>query len=280
MLMNLNEDLRDDKDIFIYFDNKQNDNYVKYVNKLLNSISIMNFYYCNTNFNLNLIERFQIKKFPAFLFLSKNIKEIIYIDNYSENEINNWFFNILEKLLIIKATQEIENGNIISFPTETVFSLSCDAYNVSAINKIYSLKQRDLNKPCSVFIQNLLILKELAIIPEQYNGIIYSILQDGNTVILEKKHNNILPFIKENSLGIRFPKHSFSQNLLKNLVKPIIATSVNLSDQIPLNNAEAIEKQFPKIAFIINENWILDPKPSEQPSKIISFLGNEPKIIR
>ena len=54
--------------------------------------------------------------------------------------------------LVDKLIKYIDAGKVVSFPTETVYALSCDAINEKAIDKIYKIKKRDKSKLFSVFI--------------------------------------------------------------------------------------------------------------------------------
>ena len=178
---------------------------------------------------------------------------------------------IIDNLII-----NIKNGKIVSFPTETVYALSCDANNKSAINKIYEIKNRDKSKLCSIFVD----IEDI----ENYvyfdnKDFVYNNLLQGNTIIFNKK-NNILPLINSNTLGIRYPKHNFTRQLLKKLKIPIIATSVNISGEKPLTNYNDIKNNFKNIDYVVDNSLLKDSIIIGKPSKIISIVDNDVKVIR
>ena len=178
---------------------------------------------------------------------------------------------IIDNLII-----NIKNGKIVSFPTETVYALSCDANNKTAIDKIYEIKNRDKNKLCSIFVD----IEDI----ENYvyfdnKDFVYNNLLQGNTIIFNKK-NNILPLINSNTLGIRYPKHNFTRQLLKKLKIPIIATSVNISGEKPLTNYNDIKNNFKNIDYIVDNSLLKDSIIIGKPSKIISIVDNDVKVIR
>ena len=178
---------------------------------------------------------------------------------------------IIDNLII-----NIKNGKIVSFPTETVYALSCDANNKSAINKIYEIKNRDKSKLCSIFVD----IEDI----ENYvyfdnKDFVYNNLLQGNTIIFNKK-NNILPLINSNTLGIRYPKHNFTRQLLKKLEIPVIATSVNISGEKPLTNYNGIKNNFKNIDYIVDNSLLKDSIIIGKPSKIISIVDNDVKVIR
>ena len=68
------------------------------------------------------------------------------------NKLSREHYTLIEKLLA--------QGKIISFPTETVYALSCDATNEAVINKIYQLKQRASNQVFAIFVADVEALAE------------------------------------------------------------------------------------------------------------------------
>lgn len=178
---------------------------------------------------------------------------------------------ILDDLII-----NIKNGKIVSFPTETVYALSCDANNKTAIDKIYKIKNRDKSKLCSVFID----IEDI----ENYvyfdnRDFVYNNLLQGNTIIFNKK-DNVLPLINSATLGIRYPKHNFTRMLLKKLKIPIIATSVNISGEEPLIDYNTIKNNFKNIDYVVDNSLLKDSIINGKPSKVISIVDNDVKVIR
>ena len=182
----------------------------------------------------------------------------------------------MEKL-IDKLIKYIDDGKVVSFPTETVYALSCDATNEKAINKIYEIKKRDKTKLFSVFVDIDLIKNFVYFDNEEF---VYKNLQEGNTIIFNKK-KGVLPAIKSNTLGIRYPKHNFTRLLLKKLKNPVVATSANVSGQEPICSYEEIIKNFEKdVDFVVDNSLLDDDFMSCKPSKIVSVVDGKIKVVR
>lgn len=179
--------------------------------------------------------------------------------------------------LVDKLIKCIDAGKIVSFPTETVYALSCDATNEKAIDKIYKIKKRDKSKLFSVFIDITLIENFVNFSDKDF---VYKNLLEGNTVIFNKK-NGVLPAIRSSTLGIRYPKHDFTRLLLKKLKNPIVATSVNVSGQEPICDYKEIVENFGEdIDFVVDNSLLSDEFMSCKPSKIISVVDGNIKIVR
>ncbi|MBL0318589.1 MAG: Sua5/YciO/YrdC/YwlC family protein, partial [Alphaproteobacteria bacterium] len=78
------------------------------------------------------------------------------------------------------------------------------------------------------------------------------------------------------SLGIRIPDHSEASALLKQWGKPLVATSINLSGQPPLNDPEAICKTFPTVETVFSSAYPL----SKQASTVIDLTTDTLKMVR
>lgn len=185
----------------------------------------------------------------------------------------------MEDNLINDLIKYINIGKVVSFPTETVYALSCKATNIDAIEKIYRIKSRDKTKLLSIFI-NRDLLENLVVFEEKFKNLIMEELEIGTTIIFNKKNSEVLKNIKSNTLGIRIPKHDFTRKLLEKLNKPIVATSVNLSGKMPLCNYEDIIKNFPEIDYVVDDKLLENSFVCGKPSKIISVVDGNLKVLR
>jgi L-threonylcarbamoyladenylate synthase len=188
--------------------------------------------------------------------------------------------NSLENIELI--SKFILEGKVVSFPTDTLFALSCDATNTQAIENIFTIKSRETIKSLPIFFKNLDQLSEhvdinntaRALINKYWPGALTLILPiKKNSTISELTHNN------KNTLAVRIPGNQITQKILQLTNKPLVGTSANLSGQPNLLSAEAIATNLGKqLAAILSSS---EPLPSDvQPSTIIDCSTNQPKIIR
>lgn len=184
-----------------------------------------------------------------------------------------------QDLIINNLINHIKNGNVVSFPTETVYALSCDANNFRAIENIYNIKNRNKNKLFSIFV-DFTLLNNFVVYENKLKQLINEELKNGTTIIFNKKNNDILPFIESETVGIRIPKHDFTRKLLQKIQEPLVATSVNTSGEPPLYNYYNIIENFPQIPYVVNNDLISNSEISGKPSKIISVVDGDVKILR
>lgn len=128
----------------------------------------------------------------------------------------------------LKALAE---GRVISFPTETVYALACDATKEAAIDKIYEIKKRNREQVFAILVSSVNELEKYA----EVDGRVYKLLKRFSpgpiTYVLQAKSATSIcsKLIKDGKIGIRIPDHKIAQEILKNYPHPIAATSVNLS---------------------------------------------------
>lgn len=142
---------------------------------------------------------------------------------------------------VIKIIQSLKKGGVVSFPTETVYALACDALNSKAIAKIQEIKKRDHNKPLSLLIHDVKQVEEFVYLDQKIKNIIEKFSPGPLTYVLEvKKNTRVETLVKDNFLGFRIPNHEIALEILKGCRFPIVATSVNLSGEEAAVSVEKI----------------------------------------
>ena len=159
------------------------------------------------------------------------------------------------KKIINSAKNTLENGNLVIFPTETVYGLGADATNFNAIKKIYNLKKRPLNNPLICHFHNIEKIEEnFEINPLEYN--LANIFWPGPlTLILKKKiTSNIHPMLSNNLnfVGCRIPNNVIALELLRSINFPIAAPSANLATKISPTQLNHISNELIEKSFLID----------------------------
>lgn len=131
---------------------------------------------------------------------------------------------------IKKAASLIKEGELVAFPTETVYGLGADALNPEAIKKIFKAKRRPSDNPLIVHIADIEQLHELAYMKKKAKLLIDRFWPGPLTIILKKK--KIVPDIVTagmDSVALRLPSNRITLDLIRLSGKPIAAPSANLS---------------------------------------------------
>jgi len=174
------------------------------------------------------------------------------------------------------AVNLIQEGNIIIYPTDTIYGFGVDATNSKAINRLNKIKKRE--QPYSIIVNSINMLKKYSKINNSQEKKIKEYLPGAYTLIFEKNNNDLSELISLglNTIAVRIPKHNFPCSIVQNFGKPIVTTSVNIHSNKHIDKIEIMEKLFPNINIFIDKN--LDN--FKNASTILDLTNNNIKILR
>ena len=187
---------------------------------------------------------------------------------------------------ISDAAKSLISGNLVAFPTETVYGLGADATNESAVNKIYLAKGRPADHPLIVHISDLKQLDKWAReIPEYAIKLARSFWPGPMTLILPRTAL-AKDFITggQDNVGIRIPDQTLALALLSEFEQQggagVAAPSANRFGKVSPTTAKAVEAELG--AFLDSKDLILDGGSCEVgvESTIIDCTGSLPTILR
>ena len=184
------------------------------------------------------------------------------------------------------AATSLINGNLVAFPTETVYGLGADATNKDAVARIYAAKGRPTGHPLIVHISSLERLDKWAReIPEYAIKLARNFWPGPMTLILPRT-NLAKDFITgcQDNVGIRVPSHTLAQTLLREFEalggEGIAAPSANRFGAVSPTTASAVELELAN--HLTTSDLILDGGMCEVgiESTIIDCTRNTPRILR
>ena len=184
------------------------------------------------------------------------------------------------------AATSLINGDLVAFPTETVYGLGADAGNEMAVKKIYQVKGRPSDHPLIVHISNLKQLDKWAReIPEYAIKLARSFWPGPMTLILPRTQL-AKDFITggQDNVGIRIPDQTLALALLSEFEKQggmgVAAPSANRFGKVSPTTAAAVEAELG--AFLDSKDLILDGGACEVgvESTIIDCTTQTPIILR
>ena len=172
-------------------------------------------------------------------------------------------------------------GSVAAIKTDTVYGFVCNAFDESAVKKIYELKNRDSNKPLLIFIKSIdEIIKyvdESNLTDETFE--IMNKYWPGCLTIIFRKKDNSLNHLLANSqdIGIRISNDEVIKAILEKVDYPLAQTSCNLSNEEPLCDYYSIVKKFgSKVDLVVDGGAVTD----NTPSTIISVASGDIKVLR
>lgn len=180
---------------------------------------------------------------------------------------------------INKAKEVLLKNELIAIPTETVYGLAGNAYNETAIKKIFKLKNRPFYNPLIVHIKSTAYLQHIACeIPDIALKLAKEFWPGPLTLVLKKQeHISDLITAGKNTVAVRVPSHPLTLALLDKLDFPLVAPSANPFGSISPTNAEHVLNYFGEALNVILEGGECE-KGLE--STIIGFENEHPVLYR
>lgn len=179
---------------------------------------------------------------------------------------------------LARAAQLIREGELVAFPTETVYGLGANALNANAVRRIFEMKGRPATSPLIVHVDSIGMAQSLVTDwPEQAAELARAHWPGPLTIVLPKRH--IVPdevTAGLDTVAIRMPAHPVAIDLIQAAGVPIAAPSANRFTQLSPTTAGHVRSAFGDAVLI------LDGGSTEVgiESTVISLAGTEPVLLR
>ena len=182
--------------------------------------------------------------------------------------------------IIFEIANDLKKGKIVVFPTDTVYGIGTNAYDKDACERIYEVKGRPKNKPLSILISDISMLKEMVKNISEVEQKLIDAFWPGPLTIKFKKRESILPSVVsagDEYVRIRLIKEGLIYKLIKTSGVPIVAPSANLSGSVTGTKIENIVKELgDKVDYILDCGDI----ESDTVSTIVQVEAGQVLIIR
>lgn len=150
----------------------------------------------------------------------------------------------LEEDKIKEIISSFERGEVIVYPTDTIYGIGCIATNKKAIEKIYKIKKRENKKPFLVLMKSFCMLRKYCFLNKRQDKYLHELKTDKPVSVVLKKRDLLSDELtaKLDSVAVRLPKNDFLLKILKGVNLPIVSTSLNISGKENITNVKNIEK--------------------------------------
>ncbi|MCH2046579.1 MAG: threonylcarbamoyl-AMP synthase [Saprospiraceae bacterium] len=183
---------------------------------------------------------------------------------------------------IDQLTNALNNGEIILYPTQTIWGLGCDASNETAVQQLLQLKNRPVEKGLIVLVDSLESLKKyINYIPPKASNLIEYHTRPLTIIYEQIKKELFAPSVcaSDGSLAIRVTLDPFCKQLLQQFGKPIVSTSANFSQApYPKSFADIDPELSKQVAYVAD--YKREKISNAAPSTIVKVVKNELLFIR
>ncbi|MCJ8497816.1 L-threonylcarbamoyladenylate synthase [Chryseobacterium salipaludis] len=197
--------------------------------------------------------------------MAKIIK--IYPENPQESAIN-------------EVVKTLNNGGLIIYPSDTVYALGCNIFDIRAMEKLAQLKKVKLEKAHFSIICN--DLSHLSEFTRPVNTAVFRYLKNNVpgpfTFILEASKSLPLAYKGKKTVGIRVPDHPVPHLIVERLGHPIASTSIKDDDEVIeySTDPELIAEKYDHLVDIVIDSGYGD----NVASTVVDLTSGEPEILR
>jgi L-threonylcarbamoyladenylate synthase len=186
---------------------------------------------------------------------------------------------ILDRAPIEKALGILRDGGLVIYPTRCLYGLGADATNPAAIEKVFAVKGRSLNRPISVLCQDAVCLRRIVQrVPPHGERIMKRFWPGWVTLVFEA--NDALPSVLTAGLGkigVRLPANPVGAALVAGLGRPLTATSANLSGADGCFRVQDLPRVVLDRVDLVLDAGQLEGGPG---STVVDVTGPVPVILR
>lgn len=180
---------------------------------------------------------------------------------------------------ITDIVNDLNNGKIVCFKTDTIWGLSANPFDKHAIEELYRIKKRDMSKPFIFLIKQNEVLENYINVLKEEKIITKKVWPGPVSIIFNYNNNsNLLSFYSENkTIALRMPKNNTCQKILQLITYPLPSTSVNIEGATPLDTFEEVKN------FLKNEDVTIlksVSKPKNKSSLLIKLDNGKITVLR
>jgi tRNA threonylcarbamoyl adenosine modification protein (Sua5/YciO/YrdC/YwlC family) len=177
---------------------------------------------------------------------------------------------------IRRAIDALEAGEVIGYPTDTVYGLGCDLFNKRAIERLYQIKRMDQSQKLSFICPDISNVARYAIVEKGIFRVLKKYLPGPYTFILEATRE--VPKIiqtKRRTVGVRIPDHAVTLALVHAFGRPIISTTAAPHGEEPYIDPHEIDDRFKGLGLVLDGGV-----GGSVPTTVIDLTTSLPEIIR
>ena len=179
---------------------------------------------------------------------------------------------------IEEAKKRLFSGELVIFPTETVYGIGGNANNQKSIELIYKTKNRPISNPLICHFANIEEIQKNFVLKDKDYELANTFWPGPLTLILEKNKNSMIsPLLSNNKnhVGCRIPNNEICLSLLSILDFPIAAPSANIATRTSITSIKDLDDKLNEIFYIDGGSSVLGLE-----STVIQTTENGCKVLR
>ena len=154
---------------------------------------------------------------------------------------------------IRRAVDALLAGEVIAYPTDTVYGLGCDLMNKKAIDRLYAIKGMERSRDLAFVCADLSEIARYAMVENHQYRTLKHLLPGPYCFILEATREvPKLVQMKKKTVGIRVPDNAIIRAITRELGRPVISTTAQRTGEDPLVDARDIDAAFKGLGLVVD----------------------------
>lgn len=183
-----------------------------------------------------------------------------------------------ENSILTIASSMLKFGEVIVFPTDTVYGLGANPFNEMSVLKVYEIKGREFNKPLPILVSDINTALKLGVFDERALKLARKFWPGSLTIVVRRKMGIAsLALGGQDKIALRMPNHNVALKLAESLGGAIVGTSANISGFKAAKTAGEAKKMLENRVRLILDAGL---SPKKIPSTIVDVTVKPFKIIR
>lgn len=177
---------------------------------------------------------------------------------------------------IQRAVDALLAGEVIAYPTDTVYGLGCDIASKKAVDRLYQIKGMDRSHPLAFVCPDLSEIARYAIVDNQTYRVLRRFLPGPYCFILEATRE--VPRLlqtKRKTIGIRVPNHEVVRSVVHTLGRPVISTTAQRAGGEPYVDPDEIDEDFPGLGLVLDGG-----AGGLVPTTVVDLTVHPPVVVR
>ena len=179
---------------------------------------------------------------------------------------------------IDRAVKCLREGGVVAVPTDTQYALAVDAFNESAVERIFRMKGRPGGMALPVLISSAEALDDVALDVPDVVARLAARYWPGALTLVVRRAPTVPPAVAAgmDTVAVRVPDHATAREVSQRLGQPITGTSANATGQPPLNSPADLRREFGDSLDFVIEGTVQGGRPST----ILDVTGETPEVVR
>jgi L-threonylcarbamoyladenylate synthase len=189
-----------------------------------------------------------------------------------------YLLNAQQPEAVAQAADWLRQGQLVAFPTDTVYGVGVDAFNAAAVERLYQAKQRPISKGIPILLADLADLDKVTQhLPAVARRLMARFWPGPLTLIVPRRPDVPANISPNESIAVRLPDCQVARALIRAAGGAVAATSANQSGQPPAQTGvEALVALEGLVTAVLDDG----PAPGGIPSTIVTFAGDQMRVVR